>query len=259
MSDAYVRFRRLHWTDTSGNKQRCSVAASQVVADEEDDGFSTAVDTDRYEVFSVRVVTPGAGYAVGNELAAAGGTGSAAVFTVTAVTDAGAISGISIASRGDYSAGPSRQNAVTGGTGTGAVLELILAAFRDIYIGGGGGGGIQCRVTELFSADYVGVKKWDGATESGDQLLVAKSIPSRMPASQMLYGTTYNYTYTSDNMRVSSDGTDSEEQLLLHPFAVGDVIYVDQVDHTGVTVNAVELTRIEKNTEREWCGPVPTD
>jgi len=196
------------------------VAASQVVPDSEDDGHSTAVDTDSYEVFVAQVSTPGASYQVGNILTAAGGTGTQATFTVTAVTATGAISGISIATRGKYSVAPGTPNNVTGGSGAGAVLALTIAAFRDLFIGGGGKV-MQCKITVLSQDDSFLVKRWDNEDFVGDEFAVAKPAEFR------------------------GAGT-----VVVQPYKVGDVIYALAVDNTGVMIAEDEVKWVDANV----CG-----
>ena len=79
----------------------------------------------------VAVGAAGSGYAVGDVLTIAGGTlaagGSAATARVTCVDGNGAILGIYVQQAGLYSAAPvTAANAATGGTGTGATLNLTL-------------------------------------------------------------------------------------------------------------------------------------
>ena len=120
----------------------------------------------------------------------------------------------------------------------------------DLYLGGGGGAGIMCQITQLFGvASYFGVKRFDGTSQSGSQLLVAKSIPAR-PATGP-----YTYTGVDDNNRDSYNGSTHEAQVMTEPFTVGDVVWADMVDHTMVTVSGTELKLIEKNTLRGWTKP----
>jgi uncharacterized UPF0160 family protein len=121
---------------------------------------------------------------------------------------------------------------------------------------------VQCQITGLFgsniaSANYFQVKKWNNASQSGNNFYVAKSIPSRMLASKVLYGTNYTYTYTDDNTRSSNNGNNSEQQLMIEPFAVNDTVFISPSDYTGVNApnNGSDIKFIEVNTEREWTSP----
>jgi len=106
---------------------------------------------------------------------------------------------------------------------------------------------MMCQITELFGAvDYFGVKRFDGSTQSGDQLLVAKSIPARPSTGP------YSYSASDDNNRTSNDGTTVEIQVMMQPFGAGDVVFVGSADHTGIVVSGTEITLLEMNTEREW-------
>ncbi len=79
---------------------------------------------------TVAVQASGTGYVVGDILTIAGGTGTVtASARVTAVSSTGQITGIKVAQVGLYSVSPSLSaNAVTGGTGTTATLNLTFNA-----------------------------------------------------------------------------------------------------------------------------------
>ena len=119
--------------------------------------------------------------------------------------------------------------------------------------GGGGGGAMECKITQLFGADYFGVKTWDGTTLGSSQFLVARSYVSRGA-----YGSGYTYASTGENSRTSDDGSGAsainpEPQIMFPPFVIGDVISVIPIDHSGVVVAGVELPFIEDSTERCWA------
>ena len=84
-----------------------------------------------------------AAYCVGNVLTVTGGTGSACVLTVTAVS-AGLVTAVSIANGGAYSAVPANPVSVTGAAGTGATvgagatfnLVFTAVALRDVNMAG---------------------------------------------------------------------------------------------------------------------------
>jgi hypothetical protein len=126
--------------------------------------------------------------------------------------------------------------------------------------GGGGGGGTgslsQCKITSSGPNNYFGVTKWDNSDYVGSEFLTAKSIPGRMPPSDMVEAVPFYYDYTSsggdENHRTSSDGTNSEFQVMFQRYVTGAIVYVMPVDYSGVSVDGLDLKYIEVNTAREW-------
>jgi hypothetical protein len=76
---------------------------------------------------TVAPANPGTGYVVGNVLTVVGGTGTAATYRVDSVDAAGAVTGISLISSGDYTVQPTSPMLTTGGAGTGCRLRLKYA------------------------------------------------------------------------------------------------------------------------------------
>jgi hypothetical protein len=70
-------------------------------------------------------VVGGTGYAVSDTLTVSGGTGTAATLTVDSVSG-GVITGVSVATNGEYTVAPTSPVSVTGGTGSGATFNLTL-------------------------------------------------------------------------------------------------------------------------------------
>ena len=111
----------------------------------------------------------------------------------------------------------------------------------------------QCKITWMNSQNYFGAKKWNGTVTSSTEFMVAKSIPSRMPSSATIEGESFSYSYTNDNLRVSTAGDASTElQSMLQQFTVGDVVWVSKCDYTSLTHSGSAIKYIEVNTEREW-------
>lgn len=75
-------------------------------------------------ISAIAIAAGGSGYAVGNTLSIAGGTGTAAVIQVTAVSGTGAITAGVVAFAGNYTVAPSSPNSPTGGSGSSASLTL---------------------------------------------------------------------------------------------------------------------------------------
>lgn len=74
----------------------------------------------------------GTGYVVNDTLTVNGGTGTSATIRVTGVA-AGVINAVQVLTVGSYTANPGTLsgNAVTGGTGTGATMDLTMATVAD--------------------------------------------------------------------------------------------------------------------------------
>jgi len=75
-------------------------------------------------VTSATVVAAGSGYAVGDVLSASGGTGTALQITVDAVNNSGAIQDWRVTTVGAYSVYPANTVATSGGSGSGATINL---------------------------------------------------------------------------------------------------------------------------------------
>lgn len=95
-----------------------------------------------YAVSAV-VAAGGTGYAVGNILTVTGGTFMfAARFNVTTVS-AGAVTGLSLNDKGEYTTSPSNPAATTGGAGSGCTLTVTYDANRNQILQGVGSGSDQ--------------------------------------------------------------------------------------------------------------------
>lgn len=66
----------------------------------------------------------GSGYVIGNTLTVSGGTGTAATFTVDSIDGSGGVTGVSMATPGDYTATPTNPASTTGGAGSGCTLVV---------------------------------------------------------------------------------------------------------------------------------------
>lgn len=109
---------------------------------------------------------PGTGYANGDVVTAAGGTGTKATFTVT-TDEAGVPTALALTTAGVYTALPSlNENVVTGGTGTGLTVDLVMGlnavtvtnagsgytATPTVTIGGAGGTGATATAARISTA-----------------------------------------------------------------------------------------------------------
>jgi hypothetical protein len=199
------------------------------------------------------LVVAGAGYSVGNVLQLTGGTSATALqLTVDAVNGSGAITDFHVSAVGNYSVYPGAGAGVTyvtGGSGTGATFSVTVPA-ADYYIdittltapvlyvcttggitgasvwakvSGGGGSTVQYfAITALSNADsFTAVPitiTYPSGTLTisfGSAVSVAKLNRMRPSiASELIDGVTIGYSsYSADNLRTASDGTNTESQV----------------------------------------------
>lgn len=91
-------------------------------------------------VSDAAISAAGTGYAVGNTLTVATGTGTSATIRVDAVGANGVITAASVVSPGSYSVLPTQAaNAVTGGAGTNAKFDLFFSITSVTVTAGGNG------------------------------------------------------------------------------------------------------------------------
>ena len=134
--------------------------------------------------------------------------------------------------------GPGTDGSIAG-SGTGATQELTITAVDNDYV--------TCS---------------SGSTTG---ILVAKPREARKSlTTETKNGVTYTYSTPSgatglnaQNTRISTGGGFSEYDVILPPYQVGDIIYPQAVDHTGVTVASVELKLIEPAGSRLWAWENP--
>lgn len=184
-------------------------------------------------VTSATVVAPGSGYAVGDVIAASGGTGTALQITVDAVNNSGAIQDWHVTTVGAYSVYPANTVATSNvsSSGSGATLNLNFpppdhyfdttnATSPVLYacttkgdkstsvwsiISGGGSSLAYFSIDTRGSGDYLTCKQVTGitivsgvavaSTISGSTTLVAKQQHTRRSIVKENYdGTVYTYT-----------------------------------------------------------------
>lgn len=104
-------------------------------------GTGATVGAVTFSVIHATPVTGGTGYVVGDLLTVAGGTGTPAVLEVKEVSSLGTIKKLSVNTSGDYSIIPTNltSNAVTGGSGLGATVKLVMG-LETATVGVGGSG-----------------------------------------------------------------------------------------------------------------------
>lgn len=81
---------------------------------------------------------------------------------------------------------------------------------------------LQVNVVEQ-GGDWLKVRTWDGETEGTEDLYVAKPYLLRrsLPSWNGL-----TFTYTSDYEREATDGVDTEDQVIVPAYVIGDILYV---------------------------------
>jgi len=147
------------------------------------------------------------------------------------------------------------------------VAREYLDARRRLItpIGGGGGAGAQMFIIKTLSnADYFVANTYDGTTRGSASINIAKS-PRLRPSvtSETIDGVAITYSgYTSDNARVASDGTSTENQVAFPRYvalasgtpAVNDMSIVFAVPAvTGLTVSGVPVAWVEVSPARVWA------
>jgi hypothetical protein len=122
-----------------------------------------------------------------------------------------------------------------------------------------GGGCFRFKLKSV-QADYLTCRTWDGTTEGSTDIYIAKPPKLRHVASESLVGTTWTYTYSAetgyeDGKRSASDGTNTEKQVVIPVYVIGDEIFASTPDNgTDVTVSATELTYLDLNVDgRAWA------
>jgi hypothetical protein len=226
-------------------------------------GVQAQVSLTSFGSSAASVVSGGTGYTNGDVLTIVGGTPSgAATYTVTGVSG-GAVTSVSALNSGAYTTAPTNPVSVTGGTGTGATLNLTYYVPNTFSItnagsgyveqptvsfsGGGGSGaaayasvGAATTIKTLFGTTTSGL---DLATPAGAQVRIADIGDGTRPlqlnggsagAAQVagLYmstsGASLGYSTNTGTHAFYTGGRASNSQL--------------QVSHTASAVNYVQVT-----------------
>ena len=127
----------------------------------------------------------------------------------------------------------------------------------------GGGSAQMFVITGLSNVDYFTAKTYDGTTLGSTAVKIAKS-PRLRPsvASELIDGVTVTYSgYTSDNLRIASDGTNTETQVAFPRYvsnsgspAVNDMSIVFAVPAaTGLTGGSSQISWVEVSPARVWA------
>ena len=115
-------------------------------------------------------------------------------------------------------------------------------------------GPILCKIVGLGGGNVIQVQKWSGAGYSGDAFWACKSFDGRQNDTYHYGSVTFSFVYSGDNNRVSTNGTDAttENQELVQLYQIGDSVYVQAVEATGVTMSGIEILFIETSPSRKW-------
>ena len=89
-------------------------------------GFWWGDFTGQPGLLSASIYAAGTGYTVGDILWLSGGSGQGASAAVVSINGTGGVMAVSISSAGNYLTAPPTPNPVTGGTGAGAVLAVVI-------------------------------------------------------------------------------------------------------------------------------------
>jgi len=125
--------------------------------------------------------------------------------------------------------------------------------------GGSGSGEVQMLRLKSVQDDYLTCRSWDGTTEGGTDIFVAKAYKNRCSlTSESVYGVAHNYTYANgpDSMNRKRDdsafGYGVETQRIIPPWCLNDVIFAIKVKKSGVQKDGTELTLLDIHL-RPWA------
>jgi hypothetical protein len=218
---------------------------------------------------SATVQAGGTGYTNGDVLTLVGGTPSsvAATFTVNGVSG-GVITSVSSTNFATYSVLPTNPVSVTGGTGTGATLNVAYYVNSVLNVSnagsgyveqptvtfsGGGGSGAAAYATVGSQTIIKGLGTSTGTqtnqsimfqTPAGNALLI-RDAGNAVDAHVLIQGTGNGYGF------ISGDGTNANASLILGAKAAGTVRFTTngtslteqmRVTHTASAVNYVQVT-----------------
>lgn len=120
---------------------------------------------------------------------------------------------------------------------------------------GGGGGGVQMYRVKSVQGDYLTCRTWDGTTEGGSDVYVAKSYKLRTSiGSAVIDGVPVTYSYPSNVERTATISTSNESQVIVPRYLPNDIIFVASANATGVSVSGTPLKLIDLNADgRAWA------
>lgn len=123
------------------------------------------------------------------------------------------------------------------------------------------GGGVPIKVdlyeiTTLANADYFKAKLVNSSGDAtGAEIVVAKSLTGRKPATETIDTFEINYTYSGENDRTASADMLGTEIQVCHPrYTVGDKIVVVAMSNTDVKNGGSAVRYYELSPCRYWCA-----
>ena len=224
-------------------------------------------------VIDLSLVNGGAGYAAGQleYIQSTGGVAiSACLVAIDSVGATGNIIDWHVANAGNYSTYPTSPIALISGGATFnigyqpadryldmtnplAPVEYVCttagtnstSVWAKISGGGGGGGESVFVITTLSNADYFVARTWDGVNVGTTDVYIAKGNRFRTSlTSETVDGVGITFSsYTSDNQRIASDGTNTEIELV-YPR------YVTMTTEGFTTIPVPSDTRAQVNLSR---------
>lgn len=146
--------------------------------------------------------------------------------------------------------------------GPSVAFDTLIVPNGSLTDNGGGeaqltfnaGGVSQYRIKSV-QGDYYTCRTWDGTTEGGSDVYVAKPYKLRNSiTSESIDGVTVSYSYASTVARTATISSVDEDQVIVPRYLSNDIIYVATSNYTGVSVSGTALTLIDMNCDgRAWA------
>ena len=110
------------------------------------------------------------------------------------------------------------------------------------------------QITAISGADYFIAQTWDGTTLGGTDFTIAKQLNFRTSlTTEVVDGVTIAHTFSDDNHRTSSDGTNTQNEICWPRFAVGnEIVAAMSSNGTPVLVGSSNVVQWVDLTERIW-------
>lgn len=123
--------------------------------------------------------------------------------------------------------------------------------------GKGGGSGAGSYRFKSMQGEYIVCRSWDGTTEGGSDVNIAKPFKLRWSAPSVTIdgqSVTYSSYDLTGQKRTATCAGASAYEAITPRYSVDDVIWADTVDHTLVTVSGTALTLLDTNRDgRAWA------
>lgn len=130
------------------------------------------------------------------------------------------------------------------------------------------GGPLMYRIKSVED-DYLVCRTWNGTSEGGSDVNVAKQYKLRTSiSSENIFGTSHTYTYSNyasvtnvdgsggsgsgNRVRHDDDGSTTEDQMVIPIWNLNDIIFAAAAT-TGVTVGGNDVGLIQQSDSRQWA------